>query len=779
MGAGSGDLSDFSMLDLFRIELENNSRVLEEGLVKVEDDSSPARIEPLMRAAHSVKGAARIVGLDAAVALAHAMEDVLSAAQKGKLRLSAVAVDLLLKSNDILKLLAGCVPAAIPDRLIGEAAAIAGRVQALREFMTAAPSSDTGTAPAAAIVPPPARPSPAEPGPRPAPTEAVPATPSKEDSPATPPVKSKVPARDDGEERFVRVQADNLNRLMGLSGECLVQAKSVKPFAASLLKIKSLQREMASLLETSVSELKPDGPATRLRGQLTDTQQKLDEAHRLLTTHLENFQGFSRRLEILANRLHDEVVTSRMRPFSDGLHGFPRMVRDVARTLEKKVDFRVDGSNTLVDRDILEKLEAPLNHLLRNAVDHGLETPAARVTAGKTPEGSLSLQACHRAGMLHITVADDGRGIDPEVLRAKVVEKDYVTSDFAARLTAAELMEFLFLPGFSTASQVTEVSGRGVGLDVVHAMVQEVGGSVRADSHPGKGTSFHLQLPLTLSVIRALLLEIGGEPYALPLTRVDRVLTIPAASLQTIENRQFCACDGENIGLVDARQVLSAPAGTASGDPLSVIVISDRMSRFGLAVDRFLGERSLVVRPLDCRLGKIPTISAGAILEDGSPALILDTDDLVRSIDKLLAQSQLDQMASPDQAAAAGSRRVLVVDDSLTVREVERRLLQNRGYEVTVAVDGMDGWNLLQRERFDLTITDVDMPRLNGIELVTRIKRDQKLKQMPVMIISYKDREEDRQRGLEAGADYYLTKSSFHDESLLEAVRDLIGEAEG
>jgi two-component system sensor histidine kinase and response regulator WspE len=465
-----------------------------------------------------------------------------------------------------------------------------------------------------------------------------------------------------------------------------------------------------------------------------------------------------------------------MQPFSDGMHGFSRLVRDMSRELEKKVRFEVLGTATPVDRDILEKLEAPLSHLIRNALDHGLETPAEREQAGKKPEGKITVEARHVAGMLNITVRDDGRGISLPRLKAKIVEKGLASAEMAESLTKAELLEFLFLPGFSTAKKISEISGRGVGLDVVFSMAQEVGGSVRVDSEEGEGTRFLLLLPLTLSVLRTLLVEIDAEKYAMPLTRIDRILRVSHEELHVVEDRQFYALNGENIGIVDARQLFQRSERKSGPALCHLLVFSDRLSRFGLVVDRFLGQQDLVVHPLDGRLGKISNISAGAILEDGSPVLILDVDDLVRSIDNLLGHGRLRKVGAARVEAASGRKRILVVDDSLTVREVERKLLETHGYEVSVAVDGMDGWNRLQGGPFDMVVSDIDMPRMNGIELVRKIKADPLLKGLPVMIVSYKDREEDRLKGLEAGANYYLTKSSFHDETLLKAVRDLIGE---
>jgi two-component system sensor histidine kinase and response regulator WspE len=328
-------------------------------------------------------------------------------------------------------------------------------------------------------------------------------------------------------------------------------------------------------------------------------------------------------------------------------------------------------------------------------------------------------------------------------------------------------------------SAVTEISGRGVGLDVVQDMVKQVRGTVRVSSRPGKGTQFHLQLPVTLSVVRSLLAEIGGEPYAFPLAHIIRTIKISKERIELLEGRQHVDFDGRRVGLVTAQQVLETGEGTPAGDELSVIIMGDSSHTYGLVVDRFLGERELVVQPLDAQLGKVKDIVAGAIMSDGSPVLIVDAEDLIRSMGKLVAGGHLSRV--PQRGAAVVDRkrkRVLVVDDSLTVREVERKLLGTRGYDVEVAVDGMDGWNAVRTGHFDLVVTDIDMPRMDGIELVSLINQDPNLKSLPVMVVSYKDRDEDRQRGLDAGAAHYLTKGSFHDETLLQAVIDLIGEAD-
>jgi two-component system sensor histidine kinase and response regulator WspE len=353
------------------------------------------------------------------------------------------------------------------------------------------------------------------------------------------------------------------------------------------------------------------------------------------------------------------------------------------------------------------------------------------------------------------------------------------TPDIAAMLDEAELLEFLFLPGFTLKDRVTDVSGRGVGLDVVRELVRRVRGAVCIVSRPGEGTEFQLALPVTLSVARALLVDIGGELYAFPVAHITRAVMVPRDTIQVLEGRQHVAVEGKAVGLVTAHQVLTGTHAPAADGALAVIVMGDTHHTYGLVVDRLVAERELVVQPLDPELGKINGVAATAVMDDGSPVLIVDTEDLLRAMNKVVVGGRV--AAVPSAAAEGDARRrkrVLVVDDSLTVRELERKVLGNRGYEVEVAIDGMDGWNAVRTGQFDLVVTDVDMPRMDGIELTTLISGHHSLQSLPVVVVSYKDREEDRQRGLEAGAARYLTKGSFHEDALLQAVVDLIGEAE-
>jgi two-component system sensor histidine kinase and response regulator WspE len=732
--------TDLSMLDLFRLEAEGQGQALVSGLLGLEHDHAAAEhLESCMRAAHSLKGAARIIGLTAGVEIAHALEDCFVAAQAGRIVLGQTQIDRLLEGVELLLRVAKSDEAEV-DQWDGPRkpeieACRAGLQQILDHTAAERVVAPRGEAPAAAT---------AEPG-----------------------------------DRVVRVTAESFNRLLGLASESLIKGRWVGPFTQSLDRLKRLHLETAANLDR-VRDSLPSAIDERTRAALADAQRQLSECQQLLADRLVALDWFDRRAMNGLQQLYDEALACRMRPFRDGTEALPLLVRSVARPLGKRVALRIEGESTQVDRDLLGRLDAPLGHLLRNAIDHGIETPAERLAAGKPEEGTLSLEARHSAGRLHITLSDDGRGVDLERLRSRIVARKLLDAEAVRELSEAELLEFLFLPGFTLKDTVSDISGRGVGLDAVRDMVAQVRGTVRVTTTPGRGTQFRLQLPVTLSVLRALLVEADGEPYAFPLSAVTRALQLGPDRLDRLEGREHFELDGRRVGIVSGRQVFGLPEPSAVPPVRSVVVVGEGAHACGIVVDRFLGERELVVQPLDPVLGKIRDISAAALMDDGSPVLIVDVDDVLRSVSRLAGEGRIvaPEAILPQPSVPAGRKRILVVDDSLTVRELERKLLTKCGYEVEIAVDGMDGWNAVRASAFDLVITDVDMPRTDGIELVSLITSDPQLKSVPVMIVSYKDREDDRRRGLDAGASYYLAKGSFQDETLVQAVVDLIGGAE-
>ncbi|MDI2593996.1 hybrid sensor histidine kinase/response regulator [Pseudomonas sp. 681] len=757
-------MRDASLLELFSLEAEAQTQVLSTGLLALERDPTQAdHLESCMRAAHSLKGAARIVGVDAGVSVAHVMEDCLVSAQEGRLYLRPEHIDALLQGTDLLMRIA--TPSSAPAPV--EIDAYVALMGHLLDPMAAALASQS-MAPVMAEL--------QMEAPRLKDELPIP-VPVVEPVMPTEPLKKSRRTTENGE-RVLRVTAERLNSLLDLSSKSLVETLRLKPHLATMQRLKRMQGNGLRALENLNVHLKEHALSLEAQEALEDARRLLAETHHLLAEKNAELDEFAWQASQRAQVLYDTALACRMRPFADVLSGQVRMVRDLGRSLGKQVRLEIEGEKTQVDRDVLEKLEAPLTHLLRNAVDHGIETPQQRLLAGKPEEGLIRLRASHQAGLLVLELSDDGNGVDLEKVRRSVVERQLSPTETAAQLSEEELLTFLFLPGFSLRDTVTEVSGRGVGLDAVQHMVRQLRGAVVLEQTAGEGSRFHLEVPLTLSVVRSLVVEVGDEAYAFPLAHIERMCDLEPDDIVQLEGRQHFWHEGRHVGLVAASQLLHRPASQSSQATLKVVVIREREAIYGVAVERFVGERTLVVLPLDERLGKVQDISAGALLDDGSVVLIVDVEDMLRSVDKLLNTGRLERIARhSQQTVEAARKRILVVDDSLTVRELQRKLLLNRGYDVAVAVDGMDGWNALRSEDFDLLITDIDMPRMDGIELVSLLRRDNRLQSLPVMVVSYKDREEDRRRGLDAGADYYLAKASFHDDALLDAVVELIGGA--
>ena len=563
--------NDASMLELFRMEARTQTDALNAGLLALErQPTDAAHLESCMRAAHSLKGAARIVNLSPAVPVAHVMEDCLVLAQSGRLRIGPAHIDALLAGSDLLLQLAqppepgqahGVDQSAI-DHYVARVAALPGMDASGTSTPGAQPDLDMSGGSAPATQPawdtPNVSTSAAQPardmlgGSAPA-TQPAWDTPNVSTSDTQPardtsdvsapavhlaradakPVDRAAEVSDEDDEaasdRMLRVTATALNTLLGLSSETMVESRWLTPFSKSLLAIKRQQDQSLAALDAMRAVMQEQGVDAQLLARLEDVRTRMSGTRSALAGRVEELERFDWRLTHLGQRLYDTALACRMRPLDDVVSGLPRFVRDLGRELGKQVRLEIVGARTRVDRDVLARLEAPLAHLLRNAVDHGIESAEQRAARGKPPEGTVTLEARHSAGTLMIEVSDDGGGIDLSTLRTEVVSRELASPETASKLDDDELLEFLFLPGFSTRSRVTQTSGRGVGLDAVQNAVRALRGDITISQEPGAGTRFSLSLPLSLSVVRALLIEVAGEPYALPLAYVMHTLVLPLA----------------------------------------------------------------------------------------------------------------------------------------------------------------------------------------------------------------------------------------------------------
>jgi two-component system, chemotaxis family, sensor histidine kinase and response regulator WspE len=550
-----------------------------------------------------------------------------------------------------------------------------------------------------------------------------------------------------------------LSRIINRSGEVLVRT-------ASLTAYRPVFRELARTAASIVDETRNEE-----QGGFLPTVSDAHHLQQQLSELANDFETRSVRLEEQSQRLYDTALSCRLQPFADALEGLPRMVRDVARICGKEAQLTVTGETTLVDRDILELLNTSLTHVVRNAIDHGLEFREVRLRDGKPPIGAIRIEARHHAGMLEISVADDGAGIPRERLRRTIVSRGYVREEVAQSLSDSELLDFLFLPGFSIRTEATEISGRGVGLDSVQQMVRSSGGWMRVESVEGQGTVFRFWLPVAVSVSRCLLMEIANELYAVPLARIDRVLEVDAGT-------RHCEVDHSPISLTPGRHVLGLPPTGANADHLFAVIYIGDSQRYGILVEKIAGIHDIAVSPLPSALGKAPATSGAALMDDGRIVLVLDTDDLVNRLQHGVIGPEMPAVEQPltkqPFSRALSKRLVLLVDDSESVRAVLRRILEEEGYEVTTATDGTEALDLLAARSFDLLITDIDMPHMDGITLVRRVRAQAATASLPVIVASYRDSMETQEQALGSGANRFITKGGLRGDALVRSVRELL-----
>jgi two-component system chemotaxis sensor kinase CheA len=777
-----------------------NERLL--ALEKAEGDEKGAVLEEIFREAHSLKGASRAVNLDRVEAVAHKLESLFSVIQKGEIEADAEVFDLAYQALDALTAsveegLSGTEADVDIDGICASLVAAAGGGKAEpkakpRAEPRAAEKPAEEAAPVAeepkaeAPAPAPRTPDPA-PGPKPA---------------AKPKAKAKAKKTEEPRDETVRVATSKLDALMAQVGELLAarigaehRMAEVRVLFEAMLEVEEGWRRtrparvLADALEGDETAL---ADARALVEFLEQSDEKMRDVRNGLGELRRKFEADGRRMAQVTTDLQDDVRRTRMLPVSTMFDTFPRMVRDLTRELSKEVKLTIEGGETEVDKQVLEQLRSPLTHMVRNCVDHGMESPEVREAAGKPREGTVVLSAVQRAADLVIEVIDDGAGIDVEKLKAKAIEKGVITAESAEGMSEREALWLIFRSGFSTKQAVTDLSGRGVGMDVVREHIERLHGMIDVESTLGEGTKFTLSVPLSVATTRCLLVESGGQTFGIPITNVERIVRLAQEDIGHTEGHEAIRIDERPMALLRLGDVLGVPADEAEGDNQPAIILGSADRRAAFLVDGLLGAQEIATKTLPKPLVRVRHIAGATIVGTGEVVPILNVLDLLRASAKGPVPAAKPRKASGQQAAGSrqqaaskaqtakqseapkGKQSILVVDDSVTIRTFEKALLEAAGYDVTAASDGAEAWNFLQKGSCDLILSDVEMPNMTGFELTEKVRSDARLKGMPLVLVTTLSSDEDRKRGIDAGADAYVIKGSAEQDHLLETVRRLI-----
>jgi two-component system chemotaxis sensor kinase CheA len=478
----------------------------------------------------------------------------------------------------------------------------------------------------------------------------------------------------------------------------------------------------------------------------------------------------------LVDNLLENMKKVLMLPFSVLLETFPKLVRDLAREQGKEVDLMIQGGEVEIDRRILQEIKDPLLHLVRNSIDHGLEPPGERVRKNKPARGQISITIAQKdSSKVEICVMDNGSGIDPEKVKVAAIKYGCLSPDEATNLKSEEASKLVFRSGISTSPIVTNISGRGLGLAIVQEKVEKLGGALLLENHPDAGTTFRLVLPLTLATFRGTLIQVGQRTFVIPTANLERVARVKLDDVKTVENRETIPLNGRSIVLVSLAAVLGLPAAEAGGKSenfLTVLVLSAGEKRVAFQVDGVVNEQEILVKSLGKQLSRVSNIAGATVLGSGEVVPILNISDLLKSAEKSNAGFGSKLFEQKDHAEQIKS--ILVAEDSITARTLLKNILELAGYQVKTAVDGVEGFSALQEGNFDLVVSDVEMPRMNGFDLTARIRADKRLTEMPVVLVTALESTDDRKRGIDVGANAYLVKSSFDQGNLLELIRRLI-----
>lgn len=724
------DLARF--IGRFVDEARDHIRQLSSGVALLEEGRSDAEVvNAVFRSAHTIKGSSRMLKLMPISETAHRLEDVLGALRDGAIEVTPLLAQRLYQAIDAIAAMVESLAESL------DPARVAAPDEALLQRLADCLQADAGeSAPQAALA---AVPEGAAEAVREQPTGELPAGSSAIG------VQARMP-------ESVRVRIDKLDELIRLMGEVATGHAQLRARAAEVFEI--------------------EAALARLPAQSAEVESATRALHRF-GRHLRD--GLLAQDTLIA-ALRDSALVMRMLPLSVVFEPLGRTAREFARSMGKELLVTVSGDEIELDRQVIDRLADPIVHLLRNAVDHGLELPEVRERQGKPRQGRVSLHARQDGGRVVIEVSDDGAGVDLAAVRDKAVRKGLCDATQAAAMSEHELLDLIFRPGFSTAAIITDVSGRGVGLDTVRqAVVDALRGELGTETRSGHGSTFRMRLPLSLAVVRTLLVEAGGEVFGFTAQHVSDLVRVSQQALLTVAERSAVIVRNEFVPVVSLAELLrlgaSAPPGVTRG--VLLLVLRVRNDKVAVVVDALVDEGDMVIKPLPASIRSNPLVAGVVVTAQNKVASVLHAPALLSAARS--ARSVGAAGGSTPAAATRAAYRVLVVDDSLNTREIEKDVLEAHGYQVTLAEDGVDGLAKALAEDFDAVLTDVEMPHMDGFTLTARLREDERYRHRPILIITSREKEDDKRRGMQVGADAYIVKGDFDQHNLVDTLRALLG----
>lgn len=751
-------IDDEVLRDLFKTETGEHIECLERGLMHLEQHPRDAqRVEEVFRAAHSLKGAAKMVAVDKVETLAHLFEEALGRAHKEGHQLTTAIIDRLYAAVDSLREF--CDEAVTGHPVITDLETVIARLTGEGHVMTAA--------------------SPAE--------KMPPATVDSARNTIAPSVSAGgALAAPQATPAFnidtIRVASAKLDTLMSQAGELSVTRGRIAHRVTQVEQLLALWEQgnresyvARSLVKQPTGKLTPRD-AAQLFDYVRGDERRMEQFGHLLKALEAAVQGDDAQVDLLASQLEEGIRSVRMLPLSTVFNFFPRMVRDLARGEGKQVELEVLGGQTTADKRILEELKDPLTHMLRNAIDHGIELPRLRQSNGKPVTATLRLSAYQRGTNVVIEISDDGAGIDVGAVRQAAVRRRVASEKELAEMSENQIQHLIFAPGFSTQQFVTDLSGRGVGMDVVRANIERLRGSIEVESTLGQGTTFRLVLPLTVATRRVLLVAVHDAKFAIPVEYVHTNRLVARDEVFSMQGRGSILLGGEPVPIASLREVLGLPVAARSAaepgtaPPLECLILRVEGKRFGFLVDELLEEQEVVVKPHGAILRRVRNVAGSTILENGEVCITLNPPDLIRTV---LARPVLGKL-DPALQDAERKKTILLAEDSIVTRTQEKRILEKAGFAVVTAVDGEDAFNKLLAGEFDGVVSDVEMPNLSGLDLTAKIRSQVRHQNLPVILVTSLATNEDRKRGMEVGADAYLTKPGFDQKQFVDTVKRLV-----